>query len=124
MDNSLSIRPGAAIRGPYASRDPLPVRQVAESELDPSKTVAAVDPDRRRQPGNGGGDPGRQEGHQNPDHPNLDVVVDPETQDRLFRERDVRTAPQEHPDQAMLRQRAYGHSPSAGGPRPHADIEA
>lgn len=124
MDNVLSVKPGATLRGPFASRDPMPVRPVADTELDPSKTVAAVDRDRRQQPDQQGGD-ARDDRRGHPEHaPAEAVVVDPETQDRLFRERDVCAELREHPDQAMQRQRAYGHSPAAGGPRPHADIEA
>jgi hypothetical protein len=124
MDNGFSIKPGAsALRRPYAPRDPLPVQRVSETELDPSKTVAPPDEERGRQRRGGGDEPARQDVHRGPDHAGSDVVVDPETQDRLFRERDVRAEGREHPDQAILRQRAYGHAP-AGGARPHADIEA
>ncbi len=127
--DGLSIKPGATMRGPYSSRDPLPVRQTADTELDPSKAVAATDRDHPQQHGQQGGDPDQRDRRRTSDHPSHpEVVVDPETQDRLFRERDVRAVPADHPDQAMLRQRAYGHTPAngatPGGGHPHADIEA
>lgn len=124
MDNGFSIKPSAgALRRPHSPRDPLPVPRTSETELEPSKTVASADWEHGRQRGGDDDESGRQDGRRNPDHAVPEVVVDPETQDRIFRERDVRAALREHPDQAMQRQRAYGHAP-AGGVRPHADIEA
>ena len=52
----------------------------------------------------------------------------PNSRDVIYRERDVRAADREHPDHALLRQRAY--RPAVGGQRPcrptipHADIRA
>ena len=65
------------------------------------------------------------------EHPAHDpeVVADPESRSVIYRERDVRTAEREHPDQALLRQRAYRPAPPepakvALDTEPHADVKA
>ena len=59
-----------------------------------------------------------------------DVVADPASREVIYRERDVRANLGEHPDHALLRQRAYRlpHTSSAETPLqpndPHADFKA
>ena len=63
----------------------------------PHKTVAAT------------GDGGNEQRERRPDHCPHDVVADPESREVINRENDVRaqSAEREHPDQALLRYRAY-----------------
>ena len=134
MDSSFVIKPRAPVHKSYAPRDPVPVRASIETELDTSRTVNATGSGDDKQ-----SDQGRDDGqgrHDDPrsDHASYEVAVDPDNRDKLFRERDVRAADREHPDQALLRQRAYGHTqagrlmPARGEILPaaesHADIEA
>src|SRR5262249_20179905 len=98
MDSNFTIKPRANVQKPYAPRDPVPVRGATETDLDPAKAVSAP------------GDPGQR--HEQPphqDHAPHDVVADPESREVINRENDVRTHAGEepHPDQALLRQRAY-----------------
>ena len=117
MDNSFPIKPRPGAQK-YAPRDPVPVREAVETDLDAAKAVSA------------GGDPGAQHRDPRHDHAPHDVVVDPESREVINRENDVRThaAEREHPDQALLRQRAYrparpdAEAPSAN--EPHANIKA
>ena len=118
MEASFTIKPRPGAQKPYAPRDPVPVRGAVETDLDGAKAVAAA--------GDGGGpqrDP-RQ------DHAPQDVVADPESRDVIYRENDVRTHANEavHPDQALLRLRAYrpAHSDGEAPPdgEPQANIKA
>jgi hypothetical protein len=58
------------------------------------------------------------------------VVVDPQSREVINRENDVRTqsSAREHPDQALLRQRAYRPARDDAEPacaaEPHANIKA
>ena len=117
MDGSFPIKPNAAVPK-FTARDRAPARPVA-TELDAAKTVTAV--------GDGGNDPRERR----PDHTPHDVVVDPESREVINRENDVRAlaAEREHPDQALLRYRAY--RPARNEPDttpatepPHANIKA
>ena len=123
MDSNFTIKPRAGAQKPYAPRDPIPVRQATETDLDPAKAITP------------GGDAGtqrdsRQDHAPHHDHAPHDVVADPESREVINRENDVRAiAPErEHPDQALLRQRAY--RPAASEPEhppatePHANIKA
>ena len=105
MDGSFTIKPRPGVPKAYGVRDPLPVREAVETELDATRTIAAT--------GDGGApqrDP-RHESHKqsHPDHAPHDVVADPESRDVIYRENDVRTHANDpvHPDQALLRLRAY-----------------
>jgi hypothetical protein len=127
MDSGISIKPP---RPPaLAARDPVTVREAVATDLDVSKAAAAT------------GDSGNRHNDQRPgdrrhDQPGSDplpqdVVVDPESRDVIYRERDVRKADREHPDQALLRQRAYrpalptpADQTPAAPDDPHADIKA
>jgi hypothetical protein len=117
MDNSFPIKPRPGVQK-YAPRDPVPVRETADTELDAAKAVGAG--------GNAGGQP-RDPRH---DHAPQDVVVDPESREVINRENDVRAQAneREHPDQALLRQRAYRPAcPDADAPpanESHANIKA
>ena len=57
-------------------------------------------------------------------------MANPDSRDVIYRERDVRASEREHPDQALLRQRAYHRQPPAEpdiappADDPHADIKA
>jgi hypothetical protein len=118
MDSSFTIKPRPGAQKPYAPRDPVPVRGAVETDLDGAKAVAAV---------GDGGTPQRDPRH---DHAPQDMVADPESRDVIYRENDVRTHANEavHPDQALLRLRAYRppQSDSEGAPdsEPHANIKA
>ena len=126
MDSSFTIKLRPVAQKPYAARDPAPVREAVATELDAAKAIAAT--------GDGGAsqrDP-RHESRKEPqpDHAPHDVVADPESRDVINRENDVRTHANEpaHPDQALLRLRAY-RPPRADldGPpdgEPHANIKA
>ena len=116
MDSSFTIKPNAAVPK-FTPRDRSPARPI-ETELDAEKTVTAT------------GDGGREQHERHPDHMPHDVVVDPESREVINRENDVRTqSPErEHPDQALLRYRAYrpARSESDNTPpaEPHANIKA
>ena len=123
MDSSISIKPPPAAAGKsLAARDPVTVRAAVETDLDRSKTVAAA--------GDGGTRhndrrPGHQRGdHPAPDRPPQDVTVDPESRDVIYRERDVGAAERAHPDQALLRQRAYVRKPAESEAPPKRDLNA
>ena len=70
------------------------------------------------------------EREQRSDHTPHDVVVDPESREVINRENDVsvQSAAREHPDQALLRYRAYqparNESDNAPAAEPHANIKA
>jgi hypothetical protein len=126
MDSSYSIR---AQRPVYTARDPVAVRGTVATELDNSKTVGATD----REAGQQQRDP--REDHPQKDQPARDqsphdVVADPASREVIYRERDVRANGGEHPDHALLRQRAYRlpNTSSAEAPLqpadPHADFKA
>jgi hypothetical protein len=148
MDSSFVIKPRTA----YVPRDPVRVRETVATELDGAKAVAAPG-DGGGRPGDQRHDhPSFQDlshhdhvrqdhvPHDHPprvhphdpsahDHAPQEVVVDADSLDLIYRERDVRAAEREHPDQALLRQRAYRPAPveseSAGlDIEPHADVKA
>jgi hypothetical protein len=118
MDNNFTIKPRPGAQK-YAPRDPVPVREAVDTDLDAAKAAGAP------------GDPGRQQ-HHDPrhDHAPHDVVADPESREVINRENDVRAQAneREHPDQALLRQRAYRPAcPDADAPpanESHANIKA
>lgn len=117
MDSSFTIKPLAAATKSY-SRDHVTASKAVETDLDATRSVAAT--------GDGGGEqPDRRR-----DHPPPDLVADPESREVINRENDVRTQAieREHPDQALLRLRAYRparseaeHPPDT---EPHANIKA
>jgi hypothetical protein len=115
MDGSFPIKPNAPV-AKFTSRD-RSVRPI-ETELDPAKAVTAAN--------DGSNDQHERRG----DHLPHDVVADPESREVINRENDVRTqSPErEHPDQALLRYRAYqpARSESDNTPpaEPHANIKA
>jgi hypothetical protein len=125
MDNGSVIKPRAGAHRSYALRDPVPVRETAETELDPTR---AVSPAGQESGGNADRHGRNRHNDSRPDHAAPEVVVDPLTLERIYRERDVRAPGRDNPDQAMLRQRAYGRPALAGDAKadtePHADIEA
>jgi hypothetical protein len=118
MDSSFTIKPSAALPKGYAARDPVTVREAVATELDAGKTVTAT------------GDHGHSQRDPHHDHAPHDVVADPESREVINRENDVRAqaSEREHPDQALLRQRAYRPPPGpAEHPpaiEPHANIKA
>ena len=127
MDSSFTVkppRPGAPKL--YTPRDPVPVREAVETELETTKTVTAAGDGGARQGARRHDDdkPGE---HRHEPLPQ-DVVVDPASREVIYRERDVRTADREHPDQALARQRAYRQTPPdaehAPPAEPHANIKA
>jgi hypothetical protein len=116
MDSSFTIKPNAAV-AKFTPRERQPARPIA-TELDAAKTVTAAEDsgDRRERP------------H---DHLPHDVVADPESREVINRENDIRAHAEEreHPDQALLRLRAYrpAVASEADQPKPdepHANIKA
>ena len=130
MDSSFTIEPSSGTASSRALRDPVPVREAVETELGGAKTVAAAS-DGGSKHGGSKQDEGRNPDHR-PDHdqPPHDLLADPNSRDVIYRVRDVRIPDGEHPDQALLRQRAYHRLPLADAeplPAPddiHADIKA
>ena len=116
MDSSFTIKPNAAVPK-FTPRDRSPTRPIA-TELDAEKTVTAT------------GDSGQEQRERHPDHMPHDVIVDPESREVINRENDVRahTEEREHPDQALLRYRAYrparNESDNTAPTEPHANIKA
>ena len=113
--DSFTIKPRVGVQK-YTTRDP---RQAPPTELPVSKVVAAMDNSDTEQ---------REKPH---DHAPTDVIVDPATRDVINRENDIRNQAdnREHPDQALLRLRAYRPAarPEADPPatnEPHANIKA
>lgn len=135
MDSSYSIRTQRPV---YTARDPVAVRGAVATELNTSKTVGAAD----REAGQQQRDPREDHPHQDQsakesaakeparDQSPHDVVADSASREVIYRERDVRSNGGEHPDHALLRQRAY-RLPYAGSSEaplqpadPHADFKA
>jgi hypothetical protein len=118
MDNSFTIKPRTGVQKVYSPRDPVPVSEPVETDLDGAKTVVAS------------GDSGNRQRDPHPDHTPHDVIVDPESREVINRENDVQAQPagREHPDQALLRQRAYrparGETEASATSEPHANIKA
>ena len=116
MDSSFTIKPNAAVPK-FTPRERSPARPI-ETELDAEKTVTAT------------GDSGQEQHERHPDHVPHDVVVDPESREVINRENDIRahTEEREHPDQALLRYRAYrparSESDNTAPTEPHANIKA
>ena len=112
--DSFTIKPRVGVQK-FTSRDP---RQATETELEVSKTVTATDNSDTEQ---------REKPH---DHAPTDVIADPETRNVINRENDIRNQAdnREHPDQALLRLRAYRPARSEVDPpaanEPHANIKA
>ena len=116
MDGSFTIKPNAPV-AKFTSRDRSAARPV-ETELHAAKSVTSAS------------DGGNEQREQRPDHAPHDVVVDPESREVINRENDVRakSAEREHPDQALLRIRAYrparSESDNTPATEPHANIKA
>jgi hypothetical protein len=114
--DSFTIKPRVGVQK-YTSRDPRQATET-ETELPASKAVAAPDNSDAEQ---------REKPH---DHAPTDVIADPETRDVINRENDIRNQAgnREHPDQALLRLRAYRPARSETDPpaanEPHANIKA
>jgi hypothetical protein len=130
MDGNFTIRPRPGVQKAYTPRDPVPVRETVETELAADKAAAAAGDGGapQRDPRQGSRQDSRQESRHDP-APH-DVVADPESRQVILRENDVRTHANEptHPDQALLRLRAYRPAPAETEPRaetePHANIQA
>jgi len=129
MDSGITIkpRPGVSPRS-HALRDPITVRETADTDLDPTKIVTAA--------ADGGS---KQDNSPHDEAAAREVVLDPEGQEALFSAIDVRAEHVEQsPNQALMRQRAYQQrkahheahpetSPddaTVSNRDPHADIEA
>jgi hypothetical protein len=119
MDSSFTIKPNAGVPK-FTPRERSPARPV-ETELGHHQAVTAAD------------DTGHEQREKHPDHLPHDIVADPESREVINRENDVRAHVNEsvHPDQALLRYRAYHHpaparneSDSTAAPEPHANIKA
>jgi len=117
MDSSFTIKPNASVPK-FTPRERSPARSI-ETDLDAHKAVTAMNEGGHDQP------------ERRPDHLPHDVVADPESREVINRENDVRARADEsvHPDQALLRYRAYQHparneSDNTAPPEPHANIKA
>jgi hypothetical protein len=116
MDSSFTIKPNAGVPK-FTPRDRSPTRPIA-TELDAAKSVTAIN------------DGNNEQHERRPDHMPHDVVADPESREVINRENDVRAQSdtREHPDQALLRYRAYrparGESDNTVPAEPHANIKA
>src|SRR5258708_690412 len=93
MDGSFTIKPAAVPK--FTPRERSPARPV-ETELDAAQTVTAADG-------------GQEQREQRQHHLPHDVVVDPKARGVRNGENDggAQSTPREHPDQALLRSRAY-----------------
>jgi hypothetical protein len=123
MDNSLGVklRPNVSSRS-HALRDPVAVRETAETELAPTKAVSATS------------DGGAKNREQRPREESLarDVLIDPKSAEALLRAAELPAGqPEASPNEVLMRRRAYGSAPQTGQPAdapgstgdPHADIE-
>jgi len=129
MDSSFSIKPPPGVGQSRAVRDPVAVRGAVDTELVGDQTVKASAE-------RGGKDHGAKQDDSHhgkdadgrADHAPQDLVADPNARDVIYRERDVRSTEREHPDHALLRQRAYrpvlSDSDLPPSDDPHADIRA
>ena len=129
MDSGFIIKPGMPVAAGRAVRDPVAVRQAADVPLTGDKAVTALQGDAGRERGGGGDGGGGPARERKPEHAPADLVTDTDSRDVIYRERDVRAVERKHPDQALLRQRAYHALPPAEPPavpddNPHADIKA
>jgi hypothetical protein len=114
--DSFTVRPRVGVQQ-FTSRDP---RQAPETELSVDKIVAATN----------GEQSDTEHREQRQDHAPPDVIADPEARDVIIRENDIRNQAGEHPDQALMRVRAY--RPARTGdvadpnepPSAHANIKA
>ena len=112
--DSFTIKPRVGVQK-FTTRDP---RQASETELEASRIVTAADNSDAEQ---------REKPH---DHAPTDVIANPETRDVINRENDIRNQAdnREHPDQALLRLRAYrparGEADPPAANEPHANIKA
>jgi hypothetical protein len=129
MDSSFIVKPVLPVAASRALRDPVAVRQAADVPLTGDKAVTALQGEKDQdQDSRGDGGHGRAP-ERKPEHVPQDLVTDTDSRDVIYRERDVRALEREHPDQALLRQRAYHSLPPADAPaeapgNPHADIKA
>jgi hypothetical protein len=116
MDGSFTIKPNTPV-AKFTSRDRSAARPV-ETELDAAKAVSTAN------------DSGNEQRERRGDHMPQDVVADPESREVINRENDVRaqSGEREHPDQALLRYRAYrpakSESDNTSPAEPHANIKA
>ena len=117
MDGSFPIKPRPGVHK-FSPRDPVPVREAVDSGLDAVKTISDT------------GDPGSEQREPRQDHAPHDVVADPESREVIYRENDVRAQAdgRPHPDQALLRFRAYRPALTESDSTPvteaHANIKA
>lgn len=116
--DSFTIKPRVGVQK-FTSRDP---RQASVTELEASKTVTAADSSDAEQREN-------PHDHAPTDHAPTEVITDPEALTVINREKDIRNQAGEHPDQALLRLRAYRPAarPETEPPspnEPHANIKA
>ena len=127
MDASISIKSPPPAGKSLAVRDPVTAREAVATDLDHAKAVTPA--------GDGGAKHHDQHQRhadqrgQHADHAPQDLIADPASREVIYRERDVRAEGGAHPDQALLRQRAYrpasaAESSSSVAHDPHADIKA
>ena len=127
MDSGYSIR---AARPVYTARETVSVRGSVATELDASKNVGAADREAGQQQRDPREDHPQKDQQPTRDQSPHDVVADPASRDVIYRERDVRANAGQHPDDALLRQRAYRlpYATSTEAPLqptdPHADFKA
>jgi hypothetical protein len=115
---SFPIKPRPGVQK-FAPRDPVPVRETAGTGLDSVEQASER------------GEQGADHREQRHEHGPSNLIADPESRDVINRENDIRAHPElrEHPDQALLRQRAYRPAgtttPEPPSPtEPHANLKA
>jgi hypothetical protein len=122
MDSTFTIKPRPGMQKAHAPRDPVSVREAVETDLNAAKAVPAS--------GDGGAPQRDSRQDSRHDHAPYDVVADPESREVIYRENDVRTHANDaaHPDQALLRLRAYrparAETEAPPDTEPHANIKA
>ena len=129
MDSSFIIKPPPGVQK-YAPRDPVRVREAVEADSNAIKPTGKPD-----EHGQERGNPHHDPHHEPPPQPHHehvphDVVTDPASREVINRENDVRAQAdgRPHPDQALLRYRAYqaprSESDNTPPVEPHANIKA
>jgi len=110
MDNSFAIKPRPGTPQ-FPQRDSARKREEPEAAEDTAHDAAPA--------GHDGGDP-----HDR--HAPPDIAVDPESRAVINRANDISAQDRHrgHPDQALLRFRAYRPAPPAGGEHPHDEPHA
>lgn len=115
MDSSFLVRQRPPLHRSYAPRDPMPVRGVASTELDPSRTVHT--PERKERD-----DRERESRDEHSAFASPATTVDPAAGELLQVQQEAVAGPL--PDQALQRLRAYSRPQNAPASQPDGDTAA